>query len=152
MIRLFHILIPLLLSLLILISIGWYFLKYDPEFTRDLLLKQARYQDEIGNHAAAVWFYDLAYLQSHKDDAVALELAQQYIAIGNFTKAEYTLSHAIADGGNVELYIALCSTYVQQNKLLDAVTMLNNVADPAIKEQLSALRPQSPAPSYAPGN
>ena len=76
--RLFHILIPLLLSLLILISIGWYFLKYDPEFTRDLLLKQARYQDEIGNHAAAVWFYDLAYLQSDKDDAVALELAQQY--------------------------------------------------------------------------
>ena len=150
--RLFHILIPLLLSLLILISIGWYFLKYDPEFTRDLLLKQARYQDEIGNHAAAVWFYDLAYLQSDKDDAVALELAQQYIAIGNFTKAEYTLSHAIADGGNVELYIALCSTYVQQNKLLDAVTMLNNVADPAIKEQLSALRPQCPAPSYAPGS
>ena len=51
--RLFHILIPLLLSLLILISIGWYFLKYDPEFTRDILLSQARYQDEIGNHSAA---------------------------------------------------------------------------------------------------
>ena len=150
--RLFHILIPLLLSLLILISIGWYFLKYDPELTRDLLLKQARYQDEIGNHSAAVWFYDLAYLQSDKEDSVALELAQQYISIGNFTKAEYTLSHAIADGGNVELYIALCNTYVQQNKLLDAVTMLNNVADPAIKEQLSALRPQAPVPSHTPGN
>jgi internalin A len=150
--RLFHILIPLLLSLLILISIGWYFLKYDPEFTRDILLSQARYQDEIGNHSAAVWFYDLAYLQSDKDDAVALELAQQYIAIGNFTKAEYTLSHAIADGANVELYIALCNTYVQQNKLLDAVTMLNNVADPAIKEQLSAMRPSIPTPNYAPNN
>jgi Leucine-rich repeat (LRR) protein len=149
--RLFHILIPLLLSLLILISIGWYFLKYDPEFTRDILLSQARYQDEIGNHSAAVWFYDLAYLQSDRDDSVALELADQYIAIGNFTKAEYTLSHAIADGANVELYIALCNTYVQQNKLLDAVTMLNNVADPAIKEQLNAMRPQAPAPSYAPG-
>lgn len=150
--RLFYILIPLLLSLLILISIGWYFLKYDPELTRDLLLKQARYQDEIGNHSAAVWFYDLAYLQSDKDDSVALELAQQYMNIGNFTKAEYTLSHAIADGGNVELYIALCNTYVRQNKLLDAVTMLNNVADPTIKEQLSALRPQAPQPSHAPGS
>ena len=148
--RLFYILIPLLLSLLILISIGWYFLKYDPEFTRDILLSQARYQDEIGNHSAAVWFYDLAYLQSDRDDSVALELADQYIAIGNFTKAEYTLSHAIADGANVELYIALCNTYVQQNKLLDAVTMLNNVADPAIKEQLNAMRPQAPAPSHAP--
>ena len=150
--RLLHILIPLLLSLLILISIGWYFLKYDPEFTRDILLSQARYQDEIGNHSAAVWFYDLAYLQSDHDDLVALELAEQYISIGNFTKAEYTLSHAIADGADVELYIALCKTYVQQNKLLDAVTMLNNVADPAIKEQLSSLRPQVPSPSYAPGS
>ena len=150
--RLFHILIPLLLCLLILTSIIWYFWKYDPDLTRDILLKQARYQDELGNHSAAVWFYDLAYLQSDKDDSVALELAQQYIAIGNFTKAEYTLSHAIADGGNVELYIALCNTYVQQNKLLDAVTMLNNVADPSIREQLSALRPDAPIPNYTPGN
>lgn len=150
--RLLHILIPLMLSLLILISIGWYFLKYDPEFTRDILLTQARYQDEIGNHSAAVWFYDLAYLQSDHDDGVALELAEQYISIGNFTKAEYTLSHAIADGADVQLYIALCKTYVTQNKLLDAVTMLNNVADPVIKEQLAALRPESPVPSYAPSS
>ena len=149
--RLFHILIPLLLSLLILISIGWYFLKYDPEFTRDLLLKQARYQDEIGNHAAAVWFYDLAYLQSDKDDAVALELAQQYIAIGNFTKAEYTLVSAIADGATAELYIALCRTYVEQDKLLDAVNMLDKVADPAIKAELDALRPAAPQPDFTPG-
>ena len=145
--RLLHILVPLMLSLLILISIGWYFLKYDPQFTRDILLSQARYQDEIGNHSAAVWFYDLAYLQSDHDDSVALELAEQYIAIGNFTKAEYTLSHAIADGADVQLYIALCKTYVMQNKLLDAVTMLNNVADPAIKDQLTALRPEAPVPS-----
>ena len=150
--RLFHILIPLLLGLLILTSIGWYFLKYDPELTRDILLSQARYQDELGNHSAAVWFYDLAYLQSDKDDSVALELANQYIAIGNFTKAEYTLSHAIADGADVELYIALCNTYVQQNKLLDAVTMLNNVADPTIRDQLAVMRPEVPAPSHATGN
>lgn len=150
--RLLHILVPLMLSLLILISIGWYFLKYDPQFTRDILLSQARYQDEIGNHSAAVWFYDLAYLQSDHDDSVALELAEQYIAIGNFTKAEYTLSHAIADGADVQLYIALCKTYVMQNKLLDAVTMLNNVADPAIKDQLTALRPEAPVPSYAPSS
>lgn len=149
--RLLHILVPLLLIAFILISIGWYFLKYDPVLTRDILLQQARYHDEKGNHAAAVWFYDLAYLQSDHDDHVALELADQYISIGNYTKAEYTLSNAIADGGSIELYIALCSTYVQQNKLLDAVTMLNNIADPGIKEQLLALRPDAPTPNYAPG-
>ena len=150
--RFLHVLVPLLLTALIIFSIGWYLFEYDPDFTRDILLEQARYQDQVGNHAAAVWFYDLAYLQSDKDDSVALELAEQYVSIGNYTKAEYTLSHAIADGGSAELYKALCQTYVAQNKLLDAVTMLNNIADPQIKAQLDAIRPEAPAPSHAPGN
>ncbi len=149
--RMLHVLVPLLLIALIVFSIGWYFLEYDPDLTRDLLLQQARYQDQVGNHAAAVWFYDLAYLQSDKDDDVALELAQQYISAGNYTKAEYTLSHAISDGGSIDLYIALCDTYVAQNKLLDAVTMLNNIADPNIKAQLDAIRPEAPSPSHAAG-
>jgi Leucine-rich repeat (LRR) protein len=150
--RFLYVLVPLLLTALIIFSIGWYLFEYDPDFTRDILLEQARYQDQVGNHAAAVWFYDLAYLQSDKDDSVALELAEQYVSIGNYTKAEFTLSHAIADGGSIELYKALCRTYVAQNKLLDAVTMLNNIADPDIKAQVDAIRPEAPAPSHAPGN
>ena len=149
--RTLYVLVPLLMTLLILISIGWYLLEYDPTFTRDLLLQQARYQDELGNHKAAVWFYDIAYRQSNKDDNVAMELAHQYLSVGNYTKAEYTLSNAIADGASIDLYIALCQTYVAQNKLLDAVTMLNNIADPNIKSQLDAMRPTAPVPTYAPG-
>ena len=122
--RFLYVLVPLLLTALIIFSIGRYLLEYAPDFTRDILLEQARYQDQVGNHAAAVWFYDLAYLQSDKDDSVALELAEQYVSIGNYTKAEFTLSHAIADGGSIELYKALCRTYVAQNKLLDAVIEL----------------------------
>ena len=146
-----YVLVPLLMALLIIISIGWYLLEYDPGFTHDLLLQQARYQDELGNHRAAVWFYDLAYRQSDRDDDVAMELANQYLSIGNYSKAEYTLSNAIADGADVDLYIALCRTYVAQNKVLDAVTMLNNIADPNIKSQLDAIRPTAPIPSHAPG-
>lgn len=149
--KVLYTLVPLLMILLIIFSIGWYLFEYDPAFTRDLLLNQARYQDEVGNHAAAVWFYDMAYRQSDKDDAVAMELADQYLSIGNYTKAEYTLSHAIADGASIDLYVALCRTYVEQNKLLDAVTMLNNIADPTIKSQLDAIRPAAPVPSYTPG-
>lgn len=149
--KVLHILVPLLLGLLVLFSIGWYFLKYDPSLTRDLLLEQARYQNEVGNYGAAVWFYDLAYLQSDKSDEVALELAQQYLSIGNYTKAERTLSKAIADGADEALYIALCSTYVEQNKLLDAVTMLDNIADPDMKARLDALRPAAPVPDNTPG-
>ena len=148
----FRVLVPLLMSIVILISIGWYFLKYDPDLTRDILLDQARYLDEIGNHSGAVWFYNLAYRQSEQDDGVAIELAEQYKSIGNFTKAEYTLSNAIADGGSAELYIALCQTYVEQNKLIDAVTMLNNIGDPNMKAQLDALRPAAPEPSLAAGS
>lgn len=145
------ILIPLLLVLVILGSIVWYLFVYDRGFTRDALLSQARFNDDNGNHKLASWFYDLAYEFAGQDENIAIELANQYKAAGNYTKAEVTLSNAIADGGTVELYIALCETFVEQDKLLDAVTMLDNVADPVIKAQLEELRPAAPAVSPAPG-
>ena len=143
--RALRIIVPVLLSIAVVFSIGWYFLKYDPDFTRDVLVGQARYFDEQGSHTLATWLYQLAYQQSGNDETVAIELAEQYRYMGNYTKAEYTLSNAIADGGTVELYIALCNTYVEQDKLLDAVTMLDNVGNQDIKLQLDALRPQAPA-------
>ena len=82
---------------------------------------------------------------------MAIELAEQYKASGNFTKAEYTLSKAIADGGAVELYIALCKTYVEQDKLLDAVNMLDNITNPQVKDQIAAIRPAAPVSLPAPG-
>ena len=139
-----NVFVPLLMVCAIIFSIGWYLIEYDPEFTRDMLLYQARLLDEKNNHSAAVWFYNLAYRQSDNDDSVAIELAEQYKAIGNYTKAESTLSNAIADGGSTALYVALCQTYVEQNKLIDAVTMLNNIADPGMKAQLDAMRPAAP--------
>lgn len=145
--RFLKVIVPILLTIAVVFSIGWYFMKYDPELTRDMLISQARNFDEQGNHNMATWFYKLAYQQSGNDETVAIELAEQYRSMGNYTKAEYTLSNAIADGGSAELYIALCKTYVEQDKLLDAVTMLDNVADPVIKTQLDALRPKTPAAS-----
>ncbi len=145
--RAIKIIVPLLLGIAILLSIGWYLFEYDPDFTRDVLLQQARRLEAGGNHSAAVWFYELAYNQSRDNDAVAIELAEQFKSIGNYTKAEYTLSKAIGDGGSVELYIALCQTFVEQDKLLDAVQMLDKVNNPEIKAQLEALRPASPTAS-----
>lgn len=142
--------VPILLGILIICSVIWYLGVYDRAFTQDMLLTQARFFDDRGNHNVAAWFYDLAYRQSNNDEAVAIELAEKFKESGNYTKAEYTLSNAIADGGSVDLYIALCKTYVQQDKLLDAVTMLENVSDPEIKEQLEALRPQAPISNPAP--
>ena len=149
--RALRVIVPILLTVAVVFSIGWYFLKYDPELTRDMLISQARILEDQGNHTLATWFYKLAYQQSGNDETIALELAEQYRSMGNYTKAEYTLSNAISDGGSTELYIALCNVYVEQDKLLDAVTMLDNVADANIKSQLDALRPQAPKASHDSG-
>ena len=144
----FRFLVPLLLLLAIIASIGWYLFVYDRDFTRDVLLSQARYSNIRGNTKLASWFYDLAYEHTGQDDNVAIELANQYKAVGNYTKAEYTLTNAIADsGGTVELYTALSKTYVEQDKLLDAVRLLDSIPNPQIKEQVDALRPAVPAPN-----
>lgn len=149
--KLTKILVPVLLALLILGSIVWYLFVFDREFTRDFLLQQARYHDTYGNSRLASFFYDTAYEFSEQDEHVAIELAEQYKADGNYTKAEFTLSNAVQDGGTVELYIALCQTYTEQDKLLDAVTMLDNVTDPAILEVLNEMRPAAPTANYEPG-
>lgn len=146
-----RIIIPIILAVAIVLCTAWYLFVYDQPFTRDVLLSFARYNEKQGNHSTATWFYDLAYFQSGDNDAVAIELAEQYKASGNFTKAEFTLYNAIADGGSIDLYIALCNTYVEQDKLLDAVTMLDNITNSEIKEQLDAMRPKAPASTPDPG-
>ncbi|MBQ8768392.1 MAG: leucine-rich repeat domain-containing protein [Oscillospiraceae bacterium] len=144
--------LPILLAIVIICSCAWYLFIYDRGFTRDLLLNQARFFEENGKHDIAAWLYSSAYLQTDENEIVAIELSDHFKSIGNYTKAETTLTDAIADGGSAELYIALCKTYVEQNKLLDAVTMLDNISDPAIKEELDALRPKLPQNNYAPGS
>lgn len=144
-------LVPVLLALLVVASIFWYLLDYDRAFTRDILLQEARVNDARGNSALSAWFYKLAYAHSGNDEDVALELAAQYRSDGNFTKAEVSLSRAISAAPSAALYTALCQTYVEQDKLMDAVAMLANVSDDTIRAQLESLRPTAPAPSQAPG-
>lgn len=140
-----RILIPVMLALFILVSIFWYLFDYDRVFTRDTLLGQARFNDLHGNSRLSSWFYNLAYDFSGHDEDVAVELANQYRADHNFTKAEYTLTKAIQSVPSANLYAALCETYVAQDKLLDAVRLLDGVADPAIAAELAARRPTAPS-------
>ena len=155
--KFFKILIPIILIIAIIACIGWYLFIYDRDFTRDMLLQAARFFDDQGNHAVSGWFYDQAYEQANNNDAVAIELANQHIANGNYTKAEYTLTKAISDGGSTNLYIALCKTYAEQDKLLDVVKLLDAVlaedssVDPQVKQELQALRPIAPVTSPAVG-
>ena len=149
--KLTKILLPIILSIAILVCLLWYLFVYDRAFARDMLLSMARISESNGYHSVSTWLYNRAYDHASDGDSVAIELAEQYKRSGNYTKAEYTLSNAIADGGGVDLYVALCKTYVQQDKLLDAVNMLNNIANPEIKAQLEAMRPAAPTCQPAPG-
>lgn len=148
--KFFKVIVPIILVLAIFACIGWYLFIYDRDFTRDMLLEGARYFDEQGNHSVSGWFYDQAYLQAENNDEVAIELAELHKADGNFTKAEYTLTRAISDGSSTELYLALCKTYAEQDKLLDVVKLLDSVlaegssVDPQIKQELQAMRPAAP--------
>ena len=143
--------IAIFLAIAVIASAVWYIFIYDRDFARDALLSQARYLDSNGKADLAAWFYDQAYAFADNDEDVAIELAEQYKASGNYTKAEYTLSRAIADGPSAKLYTALCKTYVEQDKLMDAVAMLDKVSDPAVKAELEALRPAAPQINMEPG-
>ena len=143
--------LPILLAILIICSCIWYLFVYDREFTRDLLLSYARFFEENGKHDIAAKLYSSAYMQTDENEIVAIELAEHFKSSGNYTKAEVTLRDAIADGGSIELYIALCQTFVEQNKLLDAVDMLDNISNPTIKAQLDEMRPKLPVASAEPG-
>ena len=143
--------LPILLVIVTLCSVLWYLFVYDQAFTKDMLLQQARHFERLGYHNVSSWLYSTAYRQSGNSQDVAIELAEQFKANNNYSKAEYTLSNAIAADPSVELYIALCNTYVEQNKLYDAVTMLDHVSDPVIKAELDRMRPAAPEAAPAPG-
>ena len=144
-------LVPLVLGAAIAASIVWYLFIYDRDFTRDTLLSQARYQDMYGNSRLSAWFYDAAYNFSGHDENVAIELANQYKQSGNFTKAEVTLTQAIRNNPTPELYTALCKTYVEQDKLLDAVQLMENLPEGGIRTALYAQRPAAPTADQEPG-
>lgn len=149
--KVFKIIVPILMVLLILASLVWYGFVYDRDFTRDLLLKQARYCSTYGYVNMSSWFYDMAYEHSGQSKNVAIELSNQFKKAGNYTKAEYTLHSAIADGGTVDLYAALCGLYVEQDKIIDAINILDYLTDNQIINEIDSARPAAPAVDLEPG-
>lgn len=145
-----RIIIPIVLVLAILLGTAWYLFMYDTEFTRDMFLHTARFFHERGNHKIATWCYDRAYEQSGDSASVAIELSSQHSEAGNYLQAEKALTSAIADNPSAELYIALSSLYLEQDKVKDAVELMDRICDPdsninpKIREELTQKRPSAP--------
>lgn len=71
---------------------------------------------------------------------------------GRFARAEYHLREALALGGpqQAELFGALSALYVRQDKLLDAVTLLDDARGLSAGDA-AAMRPAPPEPGTEPG-
>lgn len=135
----------------VLTAAAWYFLMYNPDLTAGMLRSWGNSAMEDGNYSRAVTWYRWACRLSDPEQETAVLLAEAYRAGGNYTKAEFTLANAIAAGGGSQVYLELSRVYVEQDKLLDAVTMLDQISDLAVKAELDAQRPAAPEVSLAPG-
>jgi len=139
------ILIPLVVVAALVVGGCWFFLNYRPDLTCRILTNRAAAAMDAGRYPRAVSLYQQAAKLDPDNTTLAVELADAYEHIDNYTKAEYTLVSAISDHPDVlNLYLALSRVYVAQDKLLDAEEMLSRVADSSVREQLSAMRPAAP--------
>lgn len=144
--KVLKVLISTVLVVALLATACWFFLFHDRQLTTNLLVSSAEGMVSRGRYQRAITYYTWARKLSPNQTDIPLELADTYAASGNYTKAEYTLVSAIsANPGDVQLYEALCRTYVAQDKLLDAVQMLDRITDESVKAQLDSHRPAAPA-------
>lgn len=148
--RFLKVFVPIVLSVLILVGICWYLLSYDRVFTQDMFLYGARRFSALGNNTVSSWFYDRAYHQMQDYEEISIEIADNYLKETNYTKAEVALNRAIRNGAGPDVYIKLCNVYLAQDKLLDAVELLDRIPDPSIKQELDALRPAAPTTDQTP--
>ncbi len=148
--RFLKIFVPILLSVVIVFGIGWYLISYDPVFTQDIFLSGARHFSSTGNTAVSTVLYDWAYRQKQDYESIAIELANQYIEADNYTKAEVTLNRAIRDGAGISVYTRLSQIYIEQDKLLDAVELLDKMPESPLKQELNQLRPTAPTTPQTP--
>ena len=143
--RVLKIVIPLVVVLALLGTAAWFFLSFRADLTAGFLRGQAAKMVEKERYSRAVTYYNWAWQLDPENQEIPLALAEAYAGSGNYTKAEYTLVRAIsARPQDVDLYVALCQVYVAQDKLLDAVQMLDRTSDAEVKAALDELRPAAP--------
>ncbi len=139
------VIIPLVLAFILLAAACWFFLFYNPTVAANLFQHRAQTLSENERYNRAVRYYHSAWKLLPERTELPLELAETYIASGNYTKAEYTLVSAIsAAPHDYELYASLCRTYVAQGKFLDAVRMLDRISSETVQAKLAEKRPLPP--------
>jgi internalin A len=82
---------------------------------------------------------------SPRDEKLRLKVCDLYRDAGNFSRAEFTLTSGLRDvGPSAALYKRLCALYVEQDKLYDAVDLLDSIRSPAARDAIEKERPAPP--------
>ncbi|MDR0380693.1 MAG: hypothetical protein LBH86_01675 [Oscillospiraceae bacterium] len=144
--------ISVFLFLLVLAALGLAGLRWGPGLLYDYHAERAEraLTAEDGARAAE----HLLWMLTHRpeDTELRLRTVDAYLSFNNYTRAEYLLVKGMEiQAGQFALYTKLCAVYVAQDKLSDAVSLLNDPSNPFTAEELARLRPHPPALSPAPG-
>ncbi|MDR0293551.1 MAG: tetratricopeptide repeat protein [Oscillospiraceae bacterium] len=109
-------------------------------------LRAAEQARAAGDAGRAADLYARVLGGTPRDEELRLLVCDLYREAGSFTRAEHTLITGLNSvGPSVTLYKKLCAVYVEQDKLLDAVELLDGVRSPDARDKLDAARPAPPS-------
>jgi Leucine-rich repeat (LRR) protein len=107
--------------------------------------RAAEQAHETGDFARAAALYARVLDNSPRDEALRLLTSELYRKAGNLSRAEYILFIGLRDvGPSAALYEKLCAIYVEQDKLFDAVELLDNILSFDAQSRIMAVRPSPP--------
>ncbi len=123
----------------------WYFFIQSSALPASIYASYAAFHLRHGSDASAATYYTKALKIEPSNTDYAIAASKAHREDGNYTKAEYVLVSAIGNNSDdLDLYLELSKTYVEQDKLLDAERLISSCTNESIREQLNAIRPAAP--------
>jgi Leucine-rich repeat (LRR) protein len=114
--------------LLVMAAAAGIWLLYGNTWLNGHYLNQGRRAEEQGRIDLAVTAYERALTRIETQPSVRVTLSQLYVLSGNYSRAERVLQDGLRlQAGNPQMNTALSALFVEQNKLTDAVSLLDNV-------------------------
>ena len=136
---------------LIVLSAGIFLIYYDKQVS--LVWEEAGEQFALwGRPSYAVFCYEHALERDSTNRNAYRYIAEYYLDKNDYSQAERILNRAILNiPEHSEYYVLLCNAYLAQDKLLDAVALLDGITNERAKAEIDALRPAQPIASIVPG-
>ncbi|MDL2288912.1 tetratricopeptide repeat protein, partial [Oscillospiraceae bacterium OttesenSCG-928-F05] len=130
-------------------GLWWWFL---PAHRAERHFEKAMEHVVSGDYMKAAEQYEKALEADPGNGKIRTAAANYYYQSGNYTKAEYHYAQGISHNpGRSENYVMLCKVYVEQDKLRDAVALLDGITNAVAYQTVSAQRPLPPEIQPEPG-